>query len=112
MTKFYGEVGYVETVEDSPGVWIEKVVEPKRFYYGDVIQNSRRLEATDNVNDNINVNNSISILADEYAYEHMFNIRYVEWMGAKWKVTNVQPQRPRLTLYIGGLYNEEQARIA
>lgn len=106
MTKFYGEVGYVNTVEDAPGVWVEKINE-KRNYYGDVIRNNRGLQTTDQVNDNITVNNSISILADAYAYENMFAIRYVEWMGAKWKVTNVEPQRPRLILTLGGIYNEE-----
>lgn len=106
MTKFYGEVGYAETVEGSPGVWVEKINE-RRSYYGDVLQNNRKLETTDNVNDDINVNVSISIMADAYAYDHMFNIRYVEWQGAKWKVTTVEPRRPRLILYIGGLYNEE-----
>lgn len=105
MNKFYGIVGYAETREtDSPGVWEEQITE--RAYYGDVLRNARRWENANNqLNDNLNINNSISILADAYAYEHIGFIRYVEWMGARWKVTNVEVQRPRLLLTIGGVYN-------
>lgn len=101
--KFYGKIGYAESVETSPGVWKEKITE--REYYGDIIRNARRLENGEWLNDDINVNNTISIVADAYLYEHFFNIRYVEWMHSRWKVSNVEVQRPRLVLTIGGLYN-------
>lgn len=105
MAKFYGVVGYAETKEtESPGVWAEQVTE--RTYYGDVLRNTRRRDnANGQLNDNLNVNNLISILADAYAYDHFFAIRYIEWMGARWKVTDVEVQRPRLLLTIGGVYN-------
>ena len=103
MAKFYGVVGYIETEETSPGVW-EEVVHEYR-YRGDVIRNTRRWENSESINDNLLINNSISIIADNYAYEHLFAVRYVEWLGSKWKVTNVEVQRPRLILTIGGLYN-------
>ena len=103
MAKFYGVVGYAETKETSPGVWEEVVSERK--YAGDVIRNARRWENGEHLNDDLNVNNMISIVADAYAQQHFFAIRYVEWMGALWKVTNVEVQRPRLILTIGGMYN-------
>lgn len=108
MAKFYGVVGYAETKDtkktEFPGVWDEKVTE--RTYYGDVLRNTRRRDnANGQLNDNLNVNNLISILADAYAYDHFFAIRYIEWMGARWKVTDVEVQRPRLLLTIGGVYN-------
>lgn len=103
MAKFYGEVGYAETIETSVGVWSEVMTE--RAYYGDVIRNVRRLENGMNINDNVVVNNIISIVADPYAYDHFFAIRYVRWMGTIWKVTNVEVQSPRLILTIGGVYN-------
>lgn len=109
MAKFFGKVGYVETVESDtqPGVWEEVVTE--RPYYGDVIKNTRRLESGESLNDNITVSNTISILADAYAYQHFFAIRYVEWMGTTWKVSNVEVERPRLTLTVGGLYNAPES---
>lgn len=104
MAKYYGAVGYAETVETAPGVWeADRITE--RNYYGDVIRNTRRWEKGEGLNDDLNVNNTISIVADAYALNHFFAIRYVSWMGANWKVTNVEVQPPRLILTIGGVYN-------
>lgn len=103
MAKFYGEIGFVETVETVPGVWKEQIV--PHNYYGDLIRNIRRLQGSENLNDNINVNNEISIVADPYANQNFHMIRYVEFMGTKWKVSNVDVQYPRLVLTLGGVYN-------
>ena len=106
MAKFYGEIGYAETVEERPGIHIETIV--RRNYYGDVIRNARRLDGADKVNDDIAVNNSISIVADAYAFQNFFAIRYVSWMGLLWKVENVEVQHPRLILTLGGLYHVDK----
>ena len=103
MAKFYGKVGYVEVVETSYQVY--KSVEYERSYYGDVTRVSRRLDAGSKINDDITLSNLISIVADAYAFDHIFALRYVWWMGNRWKVTNVEVQRPRLVLTLGGLYN-------
>lgn len=103
MAKFYGTVGFVKTVESVQGVWEEQVVERK--YYGNVISRIRSL-ATSGVNDNINISDEISIVADPFANENYFAIRFVEYMGAKWKVQSISVQFPRLILSLGGLYNE------
>lgn len=106
--KFYGPIGFTETVETAPGVW-EEVLVPHN-YYGDVVRNSRRYEpSSDKLNDNLNITNQFSIVADAYAYQNFHKMRYVEWMGAKWKITSVDAtNRPRLILEVGGVYNEEQ----
>ena len=103
MAKFYGKIGYAETTETTPGVWEEVITE--RDYYGDVIKLTRRWQSTDQLNDNLEVNNIISILADPYATKHFHAMRYVTWMSASWKITSVEVQRPRLLLTIGGVYN-------
>lgn len=103
MAKFYGTIGYAKTVETMPGVWTEQITE--RNYYGDVIRNSRRLQSSDKVNDDININNQISIVADPYAINNFHSMRYAEFMGAKWKISDVEVQYPRLLLTLGGLYN-------
>lgn len=105
MAKFYGNVGYAETLESTtnPGVWEETITELP--YYGDVMRNTRRYEKGDSLNDNLSLNNMISIVADAYANKHFFAIKYIDWMGASWKVTNVEVQRPRLMLTIGGVYS-------
>lgn len=79
------------------------------MYYGDLTHNTRRLQSAEQLNDNINVANEISIVADPFANENFHSMRYVEFMGAKWKVTSVEVQYPRLILTMGGVYNGEQA---
>ena len=103
MAKYFGKIGFAETVQTRPGIWQEQITE--REYYGDVNRNSRRLQSTDQVNDNLNVSNEISIIADPYINENFHAIRYVEFMGAKWKASNVEVRFPRLVLTLGGLYN-------
>ena len=103
MAKWYGVIGYATTVETKPGVWVEEITE--RSYYGDVIRNTRRLQTTEHLNDNVNVSNEISVVSDPYAIENFHAIRYVEFMGAKWKVSNIEVQHPRLLLTMGGVYN-------
>ncbi len=104
MAKFYGKIGFVETVDETnSGKWVEKVVE--RSYYGDITRNARRLQSTDQVNDNININNELSIVADPYASRNFHAMRYAKFMGSAWKITNVEVHYPRLILTLGGLYN-------
>lgn len=103
MPKFYGPIGYAEDKEVRPGVFEEKITE--RMYSGDVLRNTRRLQSSDQVNDNINVSNEISILADPFANGNFHAMRYVGFMGTRWKITNVEVQYPRLILTIGGVYN-------
>lgn len=108
MSKFCGNIGFAVTKETRPGIWEEVIIE--RVYHGDVTKNYQRHDATEYLNDNVNVSNVISILADPYCFANFFSIRYVEWMGAKWKVTSVEVQRPRMILNIGGVYNERDTR--
>ena len=109
--KFFGEVGYnTGTVESNPGVWTDEIVEYP--LYGDVIRNSRKLDGETSVNPDISVGNSISVVADAYAREHFFAMRYVRWAGALWSIQNVDDQSPRLILRLGGVYNGPTAPAA
>lgn len=102
--RFYGSVGYIETQETAPGVW--KNVENIRKYKGYLTRLSSKWKTKDSsTNDDVRYNTEISIIADPYAYEHFVYIRWVEFMGAKWEVTAVQPQGPEMILSIGELYN-------
>ena len=102
MAKFYGAIGFAVTEESSPGVYKETIEEHN--YYGDLIRNTRRLQTSDKLNDDINVANEISIISDPYANQNFHSIRYVEFMGSKWKVSSVEVSYPRLILTLGGLY--------
>lgn len=105
--RFYGAVGFEETVNAGRGVFIQEIVE--RTYYGDVIRwSSRRIAETQQQNDDIRMNNSISILADAYASKNYHQIKYVVWDGVKWNVTSVTVGRPRLTLELGNVYSVQE----
>lgn len=107
MARFYGTIGFIKTdeldPENHPGVYTEVLKE--RSYYGDVYQNSRRWDQNGSINETLVVNNRISIVADDYANRNLGAMRYVKMNGERWKITNVEIQRPRLILTIGGIYN-------
>jgi hypothetical protein len=106
MAKFYGKIGYAIESEVRPGVWMPQI--QTHTYMGDVIKNASRFaSAPDSTNDNVVVSNQISIIADPFANQNFHNMKYVEWMGTKWKITNVDVQYPRLLLTMGGVYNGE-----
>jgi hypothetical protein len=107
MNRFYGKVGYGVTVETAPGVWEDVITEFP--YYGDVIRNSLKFKEGQSVNNDLTVGNSISVVADAYANEHFFAIRYVVWRGTYWAVDEVEVQSPRLLLRLGGVYNGPKA---
>lgn len=103
MPRFYGRVGFGETLESSPGVHAEVITE--HSYFGDVFRIMRRLAEGEHLNDDVSVSNQISIVADAYANEHFHAIRYVEWSGSLWTVSLVTVQAPRLVFELGDVYN-------
>jgi hypothetical protein len=103
MAKFYGVIGFAETKETAPGVYTDEITE--KSYFGDVIRNTKRWQSGDNINDNLIINNLISIVADPFANQNFIFMKYVNWMGTLWKITNIEVQSPRLILTIGGVYN-------
>ena len=107
MAKFYGKVGFLRTEESAPDVYSEVLTE--RLYKGDVIRNQKRYQSSESLNDDVVLSNNISIVADDYANENVFAIRYVMYKGVPWKVTNAELQRPRIILRLGGKYNVQES---
>ena len=103
MPKYHGKIGFSITEEIRPGIYDQRITE--RQYKGDILQNQRRWEAGELMNDDVNVSNRISIVADEYAYANFGNIRYAQFMNSMWKVTSIEVNRPRIVLSLGGVYN-------
>lgn len=103
MAKYFGKIGFAVTRETKPGVWEEQIIEKE--FYGDVNRISRRLQSAESLNDNVVFSNEISIVSNPFANENFHSIRYAEYMGVKWKVTNVDVNYPRLNLSIGEVYN-------
>lgn len=102
--KWSGKIGFIETKETRPGVWENVTIE--RNFYGDVIRDIRKNQSSGQVNDDINISNRISIVSNSFVRDNLSFMKYIEFMGAKWKITDVEVQYPRLVLTIGGLWNE------
>lgn len=103
MARFHGMIGYGIMTKGGTGIVDEEIVE--REYYGDVNRHSRQNQTGEGINDEINVANEISILADDYAFEHAGEFKYVLWGKTRWKIKNFEVARPRLILQLGGVYN-------
>lgn len=101
--KWYGKIGYARDITLSPGVHDVEYIE--RNYRGDLMRNNRNWNDSNSINGNLTISNQISVLSDPYILSNFQDIRYVEFMQKKWKVTNVEVQYPRLILTLGGEYN-------
>jgi hypothetical protein len=104
MARFHGIIGYSELEETSPGIWSEKIVE--RTYTGDMTKNFVNADSSPRINTNVKLSNTISIYSDPYANSNLFNIRYLKYLGGKWKVESVEIAWPRLILTLGDVYND------
>lgn len=108
MAKFVGTIGFLVTEEKEPGL---NVPVPKEFpYRGDLLRNNVKREGnSDSINDNINISNQISIVANPYAKDHIYEMKYLKFqmprLGGVWKITNAEVQEPRIVLTLGGVYS-------
>lgn len=100
--RYYGKIGFEVTKETRPGIW--EATTEFREYYGEVHRWIKRYENSDHQNDDIDINNSISIISDPFANENLGNLKCIEWMGTLWKITSIEVEYPRLILTIGGVY--------
>ncbi len=107
MAKWYGQIGFAVSEETAPDVWTEHIVE--HSYYGDVLRNTKSAGNTSQINDGFDISNQISFVADPFARENFYRMKYVTFMGTKWRITNVEVQYPRLIMQLGGLWNGEEA---
>ena len=103
MAKYHGNIGFMVTEETTPGVWDEHIV--VHPYSGDILRfSSQYTPSSEKLNDDISIRNQISIIADPFAIGNFYNIRYIEWLGTKWKVTDVTVDYPRLIFSPGDIF--------
>lgn len=105
MAKFYGRIGYLQTIETAPGVWEEVEDDAPHYYYGDILNDNRRWRSGDKINDDFTVSNRVSVLADPFAFEHLNAMKWIEFMGSKWKIESVEIAYPRIVINMGDVYN-------
>jgi len=107
--KWHGAIGFGVTEETEPGIYTESLIE--RQYYGDVIKYNYRSQSSEHINDNFQINNSISIIADKFLSENFERMKYLEFLGVKWKISDIEVSYPRMTLNLGGIYNGDETRL-
>ena len=104
MAKFFGPIGYAVTTEVRPGVWKDQIEEHN--YVGDVKRDSSQWKSNANSTlDDLTISDQFSIIADPFAQNNFHTMKYLRYMGANWKITNVEVRYPRLILTVGGVYN-------
>lgn len=103
MARYYGRVGYGHTVEVAPGVYEDVITE--RPYYGNLEQITKRDGESEYLHKDLTLSNVFSIVADAYAHEHFFAMKYIEWQGTLWSISSVELKRPRLIVRPGGVYH-------
>lgn len=111
MGKWFGAIGFaLPTREIEAGVWDNPIEE--HACYGDMTSDRRKRQNSGEINDNLNLANTLSIIGDPYTQTNYQHIAYATIMGAKWKVTDVEIQYPRLILTIGGVWNGNSPRTS
>ena len=111
MAKFSGKIGFAMSTEIEPGIWCETVIEKK--YYGDVLRDYRSNSPDNKVVQDITISNQFSIVANSFAKENLGCMRYLEYLGTKWKIERADVQYPRLILTVGGVWNgPEQSSVS
>lgn len=104
MAKWFGKIGYVSYVQTAPSVWRDQ--ETVYEYFGDIKRNTSSWRNNpDSTNDDLTIDVQVSIVADQFAYQHFSSMKWIELYDAKWKIVKVEPQHPRLILTVGGVYN-------
>lgn len=107
--KWYGEIGFwMDDKEIRPGVFKPGII-PKQ-YTGEMLRNTQRWASSQKQNDDLNMSHRIRIVADMYLNENLSSIKYVTYMGSKWKVNSIEVNYPGVTLELGGVYNGVDSR--
>lgn len=104
--KWYDSIGFREEIEEEPGVWVTKIT--TRKFFGDILRSSWSNPTGTKINEDLSISNAISIVADPFLLNNFQKIAYVSIYGAKWRVSSVEVNSPRLTLTLGSLYKEEE----
>ena len=107
MTRFSDKVGYVSQGSLVDGV--QEVVVTERVYKGEVLENISSLQDGEKVNDDIRLQDRVSLIADAYGLENFSQIRFVVRMGIPWIAQTVRVERPRIIISLGGVYHGPRA---
>lgn len=108
MGKYFGNIGYRIDVVDPENPDISKTEITLVKKRGEVLKNSRRWQDTqESINPTMICSNRIKFIGNSFDYENLSSMIFVEYLGSRWKISDVDlSERPKIIVTLGGLYNE------
>ena len=105
MAKVKCQIGFLEEqVETAPGVYTDVITE--KPYKVEIVKVTAKQQEGEHLHKDISLLNTFSIIADAYLRDTLFAMKYIEWMGVRWSISDVDPStRPRITFRLGVKYN-------
>lgn len=104
MGKLRTKVGYAIPTEIKPGIWQDVIVE--HYHKCDILNDQHRWDSSQDANDNLNISNRFSIVADTFAKTNRMHMKYIVVDDVRWKIHNIDlASRPRIIITVSGLYN-------
>lgn len=105
MARFSGKIGFATTSESvsEPSVYEETITERK--YTGFILTEYNNHNDKTTINTDVRLNMRFSIIMDPYTAQNINNLRYIEYMGTKWKISSVEVKLPGLIISIGDMWN-------
>lgn len=103
--KWFGEIGYFVESNNVDGIVTDSFITQQ--YYGDIIKDYKTNTSENAVNEDFELSNRISVVADPYLISHFHKIAWISFMETKFKVRSVELQYPRLIVSLGGVFREE-----
>lgn len=104
MSKVACLVGYATGQEETDTDVFKETYEEHQMR-GDIVKLYKSEVAGDQRYDEMQLNNQFSLVGGQFAFANFSKIRYVIYLGQKWKVTGVEVRVPRLILSVGGVWN-------
>lgn len=103
MARWTGIIGFSNTKETAPGIYVEDTIEKR--YCGEITRDYRKSQERDKINTDISISNQISIISDRYIFNNLPRMIYISFAGQKWRIESVDiNDPPRITITLGGLY--------
>lgn len=107
--RYYGRIGFRTTEKRSEDSDVYVPTTTFKTYKGDVPRMmSKWKDSQAGINDDIDISNTISIVADAFLSKNYRHIFCVEFAGEFWDVKSIQILPPRLNITIGGVYTGDE----
>ena len=103
MAKFSGELGYQLEVDIGGGITESRL--SYRKCKGDLLENRRTSQNSNEIVEGVQLANKFSIVANPFLLENLGKLKAIKYLGTPWSITSATYSRPRVIIDVGGVYN-------